>query len=275
MRFAHILKLLWSEPALITPAAHAAIRELVLHRIAHPLAERGPATDFCGEAVEMPKMMVKDGIAHIPIGGVIGHKLTAIERGYGVVDSADIASDIVDAMMTPEVHTLLFDIDSPGGMVNGTPELAGMLRDVREKRTIAWTDGEMASAAYYVASGAQEIYASPTAAVGSIGVYVPWLDSSAAMQAAGMKVDIIRSGPYKGMGFPGTSLSEEQRELLQMRVDEIAGGFKSFVAQSRAIPEAAMQGQVFSGDSALTNGFVDGIFPRKATMLAHLTQTKK
>ena len=60
-----------------------------------------------------------------------------------------------------------------------------------------------------------------------------------------------------------------------MGVDEIASGFKSFVSASRAIPEAAMQGQVFSGDSALTNGFVDGIFPRKATMLAHLTQTKR
>jgi hypothetical protein len=71
----------------------------------------------------------------------------------------------------------------------------------------------------------------------------------------GVKVELFTTGKFKAAGFPGTSLTESQRELIQERIDQVFGEFKSAVTrQGRKIPAEAMQGQTFYGPQAESLG---------------------
>lgn len=261
MRLQHIIEAVYARPWLITPAAHATIRELVETKLidGNFVAQREPGMDICGNMIEVEQMENIDGIAVVPIGGVIARKLSAFERGAGAVDTADIMNDLREAEADDEVRGILLDVDSPGGMVNGTPELAEFIGGL-DKRVWAYTAGTMASAAYWLGSAAEQVFATKSASIGSIGVYLPWVDSSRAMAAQGLEVDLIKSGKYKGAGFPGTSLTPEMRAHLQTEVDEIAADFRSFVREHRGgVEDSTMEGQSFSANQAYQHGLIDGV----------------
>lgn len=206
-------------------------------------------------------MTVEDGVAYIPVGGVIGRKLTGFEKGAGAVDVNDVEDDLDEAEDDPRVAAIFLVFDSPGGMVNGTPELAERIEQAG-KPVYAWVSGMACSAAYWIACACDGIFATKTAEVGSVGVYIPWVDESKAFENAGLVSDPITSGPLKALGFPGTSLSEEQRKYLQDSVDKLAAQFKGYVNQRRGgeVPDEMMQGQSIMADEAIEVGMVDGIY---------------
>jgi ClpP class serine protease len=128
--------------------------------------------------------------------------------------------------------------------------------------TLAYTDELMASAAMWLSAGCGAIYASQTAKVGSIGVYMAFLDQSRAMEMQGLKVELIKAGRLKGMGMPGTELTDEMRDMLQEEVDKVYGWFTSHVQAHRYVGFDSMQGQAFFGEDAVGRGLVDRIGSR-------------
>jgi signal peptide peptidase SppA len=161
----------------------------------------------------------------------------------------------------PSIKTIILDFDSPGGEAAGAPELAALVRAASEQKTvIAFTDATMGSAAYYFGSQASEIVCTPSAALGSIGCYVAFMDQSVAADLKGLKMEVIKSGDFKGIGLPGTSLTNEQRNYLQEQVDNNAAMFRSTVQAARpAVADEAMQGQVFVGQKAVAAGMADAL----------------
>jgi ClpP class serine protease len=128
----------------------------------------------------------------------------------------------------------------------------------------------MCSAAYWVASQARAIYATPSAQVGSIGVVQAVIDNSAALDKAGIKVEVFSVGKYKAMGAPGTPLTDDQRELISSNLAEIAGEFHTAVlAKGRSIPAEAMEGQTFSGRQAQRYNLA-GMVPDRAEAMRRL-----
>jgi|TARA_R110002096_G_scaffold74822_3_gene177130 signal peptide peptidase SppA len=202
------------------------------------------------------------GVAIIPVAGVIGHKVSPIAKLLGAVDALDIMAAIELAADDDEVDTIILDIDSPGGTVAGVPELAETVEAVQAsgtKKIYAYTDSQMASAAYWLAAGANGIFAAPSADVGSIGVYLPVMDTSAALKEQGVQVEIFKSGKYKAAGFPGVPLNEEVRKHLQLEVMDTYNEFAGFVKKFR--PELNyehLQGQTFTGRRAADIGMIDG-----------------
>jgi signal peptide peptidase SppA len=177
----------------------------------------------------------------------------------GAVDINDL-SDQVDAMAAdPAVEKIAFHVSSPGGTVTGVEELANKIRNLG-KPTMAYTDSEMASAAYWISSASDKVTASPSSSVGSIGVYMAIPDYSEAAKMAGIKMVVIKSGKFKGAGIEGTSLDEGQMGNLQEGVDTIHAEFKEAVNMKRKMVKAeAMEGQVFSGKQAAAQGLVTGL----------------
>jgi signal peptide peptidase SppA len=258
MTHTHLLGLL-GQPALITATAYTAAKELILARIAgQPQAVRegsGP----CGEEVEMPQMVIADGIAVIPVAGILGWKLSSMEKGSGCTDYRDIIEDIEVASTDPTVTTIVFDIDSPGGMVSGVSECADAIA-MSGKRTIAYGSGLVCSAAYWLACGCDEIWATPSATIGSIGVYVPHHDVTEMLAKEGIKVRLFASGTLKGAGYPGVPLTEAQAIDIQASVDAINVDFQAFVTSARgAIDGGDMQGQTFRAVEAQNRGLIDVI----------------
>ena len=239
------------EPLLIDPA------KAKDHAV---LAEKFGFTDMLAQLFGVaPKPYVVDGIGVIPVVGVIGKGLSPLEKMMGAADVNDIG-DAIDAMAAnPEVEKVAFHVSSPGGTVTGVEELANKVRNL-EKPTMAYTDTEAASAAYWIASAADRVLASKSATVGSIGVYLAIPDYSKAAEMAGIKMVVIKSGKFKGAGIEGTSLNADHVENLQASVDGIHADFKAAVLMKRKMVKAeAMEGQTFSGKQAASQGLVTGL----------------
>ena len=211
-----------------------------------------------------PPYTRQGGLAVVPVHGALLRRASGLERmlfrafGEPYAESAALAQLMAQLQADPDIHTVLLDIDSPGGSVNGTPELAAAVaRLSREKHTYAYTAGLCCSAAYWVASQADAIYAAPSARVGSIGVLMPVTDTSEAYSQRGVKVEVFAAGRYKAAGLGGTSMTDEQRELLQHQVEATWQDFKSAVNRRRSIADEDMEGQTFSGTEARRRGLVD------------------
>jgi signal peptide peptidase SppA len=171
----------------------------------------------------------------------------------------------VDSAVASGAKGVLLSFDSPGGGVSGVPELAAKLAAVNKTvPLVAYADGLCCSAAYWLASQASLIVSGKTAQSGSIGVYQAFLDRSREMELAGRKVELFSTGKFKGMGLTGLPLSDDQRAMLQSRVDQVFGWFKGAVADGRGkVPDEAMQGQSYYGEDARKENLVDMIGSRE------------
>ncbi len=219
-----------------------------------------------------PLLQVEDGIASVSIEGPILRKPDLFARIFmGATDSSEIDAALREAGERSDVRAVLLDIDSPGGTVADTPELGARVAALNEKKPVyAFSSGLMCSAAYWIASQATAVYATPSARVGSIGVVQTVVDQSARLHAAGIKVEVFSVGKYKAMGAPGTSLNDEQRDLIRSNLAETAKEFHTAVlSKGRAIPAEAMEGQTFSGRQAETYQLAS-IIPDRAEAMRRL-----
>jgi protease-4 len=190
--------------------------------------------------------------------GPLGKGLSKMEQSCGATSFEQIREDHAQAI-SAGARGILLHIDSPGGTVTGTPEIAELIAS-KPVPTVAYTEDMMASAAYYMAAGADAIVASQSAEVGSIGVLIPWVDSSEAYARQGIRPDQIvnTGGDLKAMGFGG-KLSDTQRQYLQESIDRDFGKFKAHVTRYRNVSPTAMRGQTMSGESALSAGLINKI----------------
>lgn len=214
-------------------------------------------SDCWGDELPCPETV--NGVCVIPVVGVIANRIPSIFKAFGFCDCSEVADWVETAINDASVKRIVLDVDSPGGTVSGVMELAALVAN-SPKQIDVFTGGMCCSAAYWIACGARSITATPSADVGSIGVYTAFTDTSLMAQMMGVAVEVFRSGKYKGAGIPGTSLSDDQKALIQAEVDALATMFKSAVTTARPqVADETMQGQSFLGIVAAENRLVDAI----------------
>jgi signal peptide peptidase SppA len=221
------------------------------------------------QASESPLLTIEDGIGVVAIEGPILRKPDLFARiFFGATSAEDIGEALREAGERDDIKAVFLNIDSPGGTVAGTPELAAAVKALNGSKPVyAFSSGLMCSAAYWIASQARAIYATPSAQVGSIGVVQAVIDNTAALDKAGLKVEVFSVGKYKAMGAPGTPLTDDQRELIQSNLAEIAAEFHDAVlSRGRAIPAEAMEGQTFSGKQAQRHNLAGMVSDRADAM---------
>jgi signal peptide peptidase SppA len=254
---------LMMEPWLLTPAMHNTLCEIVMAHMTNADAQHVKAASFGKKSAPREYGMVGDGVAVIPVDGVIGRKFSSSLYSSGVTSVDVLARLLRDSGDDPQVKSVLMLMDSPGGSVQGVPEAGYAVKALTEKKpVIAYADGLMCSAAYWIASQANAIYSWNESTIGSIGVYSAHLDTSRKAENEGAVVEMFKSGKFKGMGYPGTSLTDEERAMIQKRVDEIGVQFRSTVRAGRdprQISDDTMQGQSFTAAESIQNGLIDGI----------------
>lgn len=283
MAFLNIARKVFTEPWAITPAAHRTIREMVRARIDGRAAEdlervidqtgreQNAAALGISPANEGRPYALHGRSALVDATGVIGKRLDWMEAACGGCDVDTIVGAAQAAAADPSVSTIVLDINSPGGTVTGTPEAAERLAEVAErKELVAFTDVQMCSAAYWLASSAETIVATPSASVGSVGVYIALLDSSEAFAAQGLSMEIFKHGDLKAMGYPGTTLSDDERAYLQEQVDRTGREFEAVVTAARTIAAGSLRGQSFDGREAADRGLVDHLVRDLGELLEQL-----
>lgn len=272
MKFLNILQALYCEPWLITPDMHRNLCRIVEAHVTGAAHEPDGIVarfqqDSSGKSTKDRKATVgRAGI--VSVNGVIGKRLSDMAKSSGAVDLDDVREDLDACLRDDAIDGILLDINSAGGTTTGVPEFAEYVRESEKRKPIvAYADKLMASAAYWIASPASAIYAARSATVGSIGVYAAWMDQSRAMENDGVHMELIKTGKYKGMGMPGTSLTPDQRALIQRDVDKVFSWFKGDVLMNRgAVPAEAFEGQTMHAEDARAMNLLDGIGDEQAAL---------
>lgn len=273
MRYPHILSAIRSAKWAVTPATLQAIRDVLSSRLAaQALAPSAPSADVLPlrrrAAAPMPSPLRISSVAVIPVFGIIGKRLSVFEMECGGVDLDDIEDAVEAAVAAPHIREIILHFDSPGGVVTGVPELAAKLRAWTGIKPIhAFTDSLMASAAYWLASACTSITCTPTADVGSIGVYMALIDESEAWAREGYRLVLVKAGERKAEGHPGAPIEPATIAALQAEVDAVYSLFTHDVLTARpGVGSGAMQGQTFFGEAAREVLLVDAIIPDLDTL---------
>jgi signal peptide peptidase SppA len=200
-----------------------------------------------------------DGVAIIPVHGMLVNRFSygwSWLTGYNFIRSQAQA-----AAADPDVHTILYDVNSGGGEAAGCFELCDDLFALRsEKATVAVVDSFCCSAAYAVASCASKIVVTPSGYAGSIGVVVMWVGYKNMLQKAGIEVQFITAGDHKVDGNPYEDLTAEMKQSIQANVDLSMDAFAALVARNRGMSEQAVrdtQARVYRASEAETVGLID------------------
>ena len=235
---------------------------------------RGEKIDISGVEARIGKPLsntpksyeVIDGVAVLPIEGVMAKRANMFMEISGGVSMEIAARELRTAVADPSVHSIILSIDSPGGTVDGTQTLANAVTAARSfKPVVALASGTMASAAYWAGSAAQAVYiVDGTTAVGSIGVVATHRDMSGAEALQGVKTTEVYAGQYKRIASSYEPLSKAGRQSIQDQVDYTYALFVGAVAQQRGVPEETVlknmaDGRVFMGQQAIDAGLVDGV----------------
>lgn len=210
---------------------------------------------------------VRDGVAILPIIGPIFPRANLFTMLSGGVSINQLALDFNAALRSEQVHTIIFNIDSPGGEITGVSEFADMVfragKSVEEnerKPIITYVSGMMASAAYWIGSAADEIIINTTSELGSIGVVAGYTDRSKYDEKQGVKrIEVISSQSPKKRASPVT---DEGRTEIQRVVDSLASVFVKEVADHRGVePDDVLnnfgKGGLLIGKDAITNEMAD------------------
>jgi capsid assembly protease len=214
------------------------------------------------------------GVAVIPIHGTIVPKASLMSDMSGGVAISDLRAMFQSAMSDPDVGAVVFDVDSPGGSVDLVPEFAAEIRAARgRKPMLACSNTMMASAAYWLASQADEVSVSPSSLTGSIGVFAAHQDTSEAQAQLGVKTTFISAGKYKTEGNSSEPLTPSATEHMQSLVDSAYGMFTSDVAKGRRANVADVRGGYGEGRVLDAKGSVAaGLADRVATLEQTITR---
>lgn len=226
-------------------------------------------------AVELVAAKGGKSVAVVPLTGTLMKSASS----FGGTSTVQARRDIRAAASDPNVSGLLLAIDSPGGTVAGTADLGAEVRAAAKKKPVWAQISDLgASAAYWIASQADQVFANDrTALVGSIGTFMTIYDYSAAAERDGVKVLHFATGPLKGAGTAGTPVTDEQRAYFQQIVDDGQAAFDAAVRAGRGMSAAELAavrtGGVFGAAEAQRLKLIDGIRSTDRTLEA-LAQAK-
>lgn len=216
---------------------------------------------------------VPANVTAILVWGVVGRAWSQMDRWW--MDAIELDEIVATLDAIPDGTTVVLWFRSPGGIITGTPETADAIRRAcKKKRVLAFTDDLCASAGYWLASQCESIHATPTADVGSIGVYIAFYDWCDYLEKAGIKLQLFKAGTMKALGLPGAELNDEQRAHLQESVDSGYRQFTKDVLRNRDLASETMQGQCLRGDDAKSANLVDAFWSSAAVFFAALGKGK-
>lgn len=183
--------------------------------------------------------------------------------GWGCLNYSDIRRMFRAAMADDRVERIAFLVDSPGGEVAGLFDLVDEIYRARGvKPIIAIADEEAFSAAYTIASAADQVYLPATGFVGSVGVIAIHVDQSGYDDMMGVKYTTVYAGDRKADFNRHDPLKPDARDSLQQHIDIAYGLLTGVVARNRGMTKEAVmdtQAGIYMGKDAVAVGLADGV----------------
>lgn len=199
----------------------------------------------------------------LPLHGPIFPRANLMTELSGATSIEQWQQDFRALLNNDRVSSILLDIDSPGGSSAMIHEMANEIRAGKEiKPVYAVANTMAASAAYWLASQATELYVTDSGFVGSVGAYLVHTDKSELSQKVGVKETVISEGRFKAALI--NPLTDDTTEYLQGVVRDSYEAFVGGVAEGRGtttqdVMDNYGEGGVVGAKKALESGMVDGV----------------
>jgi protease-4 len=207
--------------------------------------------------------------------------LAKIKLNGAIFDSESILTKIEKAYKNDDYKGVLFVIDSPGGAVAPSIEIAEAIKSLSHKKpVVVYAKGIMASGGYYSAIWANSIVANPGSLVGSIGVVMDIGDFSELASKIGYKPRSITAGKYKAIGNPFRSWEDYESAELQKIADDMYNMFITDVAKARGLKttddNTYADAHIFTSFEAKKVGLIDeiGTMPKATSILQKLSKVQ-
>ncbi len=205
---------------------------------------------------------IEGGVAMIPINGVMTMKPTS----FGGCSTILTRRAVRMASIDQDVKSIVLLVNSPGGTVEGTEELALVVGEAAKlKNVTSYIQGGCHSAAFWVSVYSSRIVSHRLALCGSIGAMNSIQDTSEQAAKEGRRTILVASRPLKGQGTPGVPVSPEAVKMLEGHIQYFGDAFDQVVLSNRKLTAAqakeAFTGGTFTAPDALRLGLIDAIQP--------------
>ncbi len=192
-----------------------------------------------------------------------GPRVAIVEVEGIILDGDAVVRELREHMDNPAVRAVVLRVNSPGGVVGPTQEIAAAVQRLRaaKKPVVASLGAVAASGGYYVATAADRIYADPGTLTGSIGVVMQMANVGGLLKKVGVDYVVVKAGRYKDVGNFARTMSPEERQILQALLDDVYAQFVDAVARGRGLDRQTVlgfaDGRIYSGQQARALKMVD------------------
>ena len=194
--------------------------------------------------------------------GVTGERVGVVEISGPIMESKKAVASLRAFSKDDKIKAIVVRVDSPGGAVGPSQEIYEAVKRAKKiKPLVVSMGGTAASGGYYIACGADTIYANPGTVTGSIGVITQLFNVEQLLDKAKIEVHTIKTGPYKDSGSPFRPFTERDRAYFEVMINDIYAQFVEDVAECRKLEidqvEELADGRVFTGRQAKAYKLID------------------
>lgn len=190
--------------------------------------------------------------------------LQKIELVGPIIDVSKTLENIEKAKTDTNIKGVLFVVNSPGGAVAPSVEVAYAIKELKQiKPVVVYASGVIASGSYYASIWANKIIANPGSMVGSIGVIMQGVNTKELMDKIGIQTQTVKAGKYKESGTPTRKWTEFEEKQLQSVIDDTYNMFITDVATARNLDiknyTSFADAKIFTSKQAKDVGLVDEV----------------
>lgn len=190
--------------------------------------------------------------------------LQKIELVGPIIDVSKTLENIEKAKTDTNIKGVLFVVDSPGGAVAPSVEVAYAIKELKQiKPVVVYASGVIASGSYYASIWADKIIANHGSMVGSIGVIMQGVNTKELMDKIGIQTQTVKAGKYKESGTPTRKWTEFEEKQLQSVIDDTYNMFITDVATARNLDiknyTSFADAKIFTSKQAKDVGLVDEV----------------
>ena len=190
--------------------------------------------------------------------------LQKIELSGPIMDVSKTLEDIEKAKLDKNIKGIMLVVNSPGGAVAPSVELAYAIKELKEiKPVVVYASGVIASGSYYASIWANKIIANPGSMVGSIGVIMQGVNAEELMSKIGVSTQTVKAGKFKESGTPTRKWTDFEEKQLQSVIDDTYNMFISDVAEARKLDvknhTQFADAKIFTSKQAKEVGLVDEV----------------
>ncbi|MBP5381130.1 MAG: signal peptide peptidase SppA [Bacteroidaceae bacterium] len=214
---------------------------------------------------EVPEYKEQDD--KVAIYYAVGDIVWTLSKSLNEANPQIVGTKVIDDLRAlredKDIKAVILRINSGGGSAYASEQIWREIELLKEEKPVVVSMGGMAaSGGYYIASGANKIYAEPMTLTGSIGIFGMFPDPSELLtQKIGVKFDVVKTNALSDFGSMSRPINANEGELMQAMIER---GYETFVGRvalgrkmSTENVKAIAEGRVWTGEQALGIKLVD------------------